>query len=332
MTKSTLGLASDWTCRLLAHQLLPYCCMFSRPAKPVASCSALPSRNLFQVLLDGFQQRLGIIGLNSGDLLYLLFLAVSGAGIWVRDTAWLSAADETLPILAAIPLFVWLGAPWRFRENSYPLPHRPLVVAALLAAVGIATDLTILLASAWTLSLWTWVKARVGGEAVILRRLAILPFMAFPWVALDLAPVGWGFRLSAAWVADQVYGAAGFSVLREGTILQVNSIPIEVAAPCSGMNSLQAILLGGMVLTWMEFGRNRLYWWLVASLPLMAWVANTMRVCSVIATAVVLGPDAARGSLHQIGGWAVVLVVFGAWSLMLKWIARTFQKATVRLS
>jgi exosortase len=142
--------------------------------------------------------------------------------------------------------------------------------------------------------------------------------MAFPWVTLDLMPVGWWFRLSASWVADHAYSATGFSVLREGTNLVVSGIPIEVAAPCSGMNSLQAILMGGLVLTWIELDKSRWYWWIVASLPLLAWTANTIRVCSIIAMAVVWGPDAASGSLHQIGGWAVVLGVVGGWSLMAK--------------
>ena len=66
-----------------------------------------------------------------GDLVYLGCLAVAGLGIWVRDTAWLSAPEETLAILAVVPLFVWLGAPWRIRQASGPLPLGPLVGAAL---------------------------------------------------------------------------------------------------------------------------------------------------------------------------------------------------------
>jgi len=159
--------------------------------------------------------------------------------------------------------------------------------------------------------------------------------MAFPWVTLDLMPVGWWFRLSASWVADHAYSATGFSVLREGTNLVVSGIPIEVAAPCSGMNSLQAILMGGLVLTWIELDKSRWYWWIVASLPLLAWTANTIRVCSIIAMAVVWGPDAASGSFHQIGGWAVVLAVIGGWSLMARCLTGlqnlgTLQQATKR--
>ena len=260
-------------------------------------------------------------GLESGDLLFLAILVVAGMWIWVRDTAWLAATDETLPILAAFPLFVWLGAPWRIRADSISLPTVPAAVAIGLALLGWALDVTLLLATAWTFALWLWIKARVAGEVHLRHRLAMLPLLAFPWVSLDLAPVGWWFRLSAAWVVDHAYGVLGYSVVREGTNLLISGIPIDVAAPCSGMNSLQAILLGGLVLTWLEFGRSRLFWWLVASLPLLAWVANTLRVCTIVALAVGLGPDAARGSLHQIGGWLVVLLVCCGWLFTAKWVA-----------
>ena len=306
--------------------------MTSSPTTIPTESSATPDRSLAQVPSAGFLKRLGLNGLGSGDLVFLGILAVAAIWIWARDLAWLAAAEETLPILAALPLFVWLGAPWRFREGSWSLPGRPLAAVGLMAVTGLALDITLLLALAWTYALWLWLKVRVVANPSLLRRLAILPLLAFPWIALDLTPVGWGFRLSAAWVADHLYSAVGFTVAREGIMLQVSGIPIEVAAPCSGMNSLQAILLGGLVLTWMEFGRNRSYWWMVASLPLMSWIANTMRVCSVIATAVGLGPDAARGSLHQIGGWVVVLMVCLLWSWMLKCVANAHQQKKAPVS
>jgi exosortase/archaeosortase family protein len=264
-------------------------------------------------------------GLERNDLVFLGALLIGALWIWVRDLAWLQAAEETLPVLAALPIFIWLGSPWRFKTHALPLRWQPVALSASLAGVGLVMDLTILLSAAWTVALWTWIGQRVDGDVRLLRRLALLPFLAFPWVALDLAPVGWWFRLSASWMADHAYSAAGFTVLREGTNLIVGGIPIEVAAPCSGMNSLQAILLGGLVLTWIEFGKSRSYWWIVTSLPVLAWVANTCRVFSIIAMAVGLSPDAARGSLHQIGGWIVVLAVIFAWSLVAKSLAG-FQK------
>lgn len=293
------------------------------PVKLMTNPGANPGQSQSHVSVAGLSRVSVAEGLEGRDFLYLGFLAVTAIWIWIRDLAWLSAADETLPILAALPLFIWLGSPWRFRQVSLLLPRLPLLGVALLAAAGLVLDMTLLLASAWTFALWIWIKARVAGETCLLRRLAVLPFLAFPWIALDLTPLGWQFRLSAAWVADHAYAALGFSVVREGTMLLVRNIPIEVAAPCSGMNSLQAILLGGLVLTWMEFGRSRWYWWLVASLPVLAWFANTVRVCSIIATAIGVGPEAARGSLHQICDWAVVLLVVGGWSMAVRWLLGT---------
>jgi exosortase/archaeosortase family protein len=287
-------------------------------AKPMTMTGENPGRQPSHVPPGKLALRNAVTGLKRDDFIFLGVLMAGAIWIWVRDLAWLSAVEETLPVLAALPLFIWLSAPWRFKEATWSLPFRSLVTAALLVVAGWALDMTLLLAAGWAFALWTWIHQRVSGEVPLLRRLAVLPLMAFPWVTLDLMPVGWWFRLSASWVADHAYSAAGFSVLREGTNLVVSGIPIEVAAPCSGMNSLQAILMGGLVLTWIEFGKSRWYWWIAASLPLLAWTANTIRVCSIIAMAVGLGPDAARGSLHQIGGWAVVLAVIGGWSLMAK--------------
>lgn len=267
--------------------------------------------------------------MKRGDFLFLGALAAGGIWVWVRDLGWLSATEETLSILAALPLFVWLGSPWRVRDGSWSWPRLPLLAVGLLAGAGIALDMTLLLAAAWTLALWTWLKERVAGEARLQRRLAILPLLAFPWVTLDLAPVGWWFRLSASWVVDHLYGALGFPVVRAGTSLLVHGLPIEVAAACSGMNSLQAILMAGVVLTWIEAGRSRWYWWSVACLPLLGWVANTARVCAVVAAALVWGPEAAGGPFHQILGWVVVLAVFSGWWLMVRWAAGLRQPRRV---
>jgi exosortase len=299
--------------------------MTSSLAENTAHSGANPGQHPSRVQFAGLSRWIGAKGLQWGDLSYLGFLAAAAIWIWVRDLAWLSAAGETLPILAVLPIFVWLGSPWRLREDSFSLPLPPLVAASLLTSAGLATDLTLLLAAGWTCALWIWFKERVIGETALKRRLAILPLMAFPWVALDFAQVGWWFRLSGAWVADHLYAAMGFSVVREGTNLLVHGVPFEVAAPCSGMNSLQAILMGGLVLTWIDFSRNRRYWWLVASLPVLAWVANSLRVCAIIAMAVGSGSEVARGPFHQIGGWAVVLAVFFGWSMAAKRVAGARQ-------
>jgi len=247
------------------------------------------------------------------DRLYLGGLIVAACFIWLRDTAWMPVASETIPIVAALPLFFWFGSPWRLQPGQFELRRVPLAASGLLFVLGLALDLSFLLASAWTLALWSWVGARVVDQGASLRRLALLPLMAFPWLTLDLAPLGWWFRLSAAWVVDQAFGAIGFAVAREGTKLLVHGMPIEVAAACSGMNSLQAMLIAGVVLAWIELGQSRGFWLGVLTLPVLAWAANVFRVCSVVAVALGWGAGFAGGWFHQTGGWFVVMVAFLVW-------------------
>jgi exosortase/archaeosortase family protein len=165
--------------------------------------------------------------------------------------------------------------------------------------------------------LWAWLQTRLPNERADLRRLLLLPLLAFPWLTLDLAPLGWWFRLSGAWAADQLFGALGFVVTRQGTNLLVHGLPIEVAPACSGMNSLQAILIAGIILAWLELRGSRWFWLGVATLPVLAWFANAARICAVVGVALSWGAGFARGWFHEVGGWLVVMMVFGGWWLVL---------------
>ena len=251
------------------------------------------------------------------DYLWLGVLLIGAALIWLHDLAWVPVASETLPVLATLPLFVWLGAPWRFRSDQFQLYGKTLAAAGVVLVFGLALDLTCLLAASWTLALWGWLRARVVSESACLRRLMLLPMMAFPWLTLDLAPLGWWFRITAAWAADHLFGALGFVVVRQGINLVVHGLPIEVAPACSGMNSLQSVLIAGFVIAWIELRSSRWFWLGLATLPLLAWTANVARICSVVALALSWGTDFARGWFDEVGGWLVVTVVFACWWFVL---------------
>lgn len=261
-------------------------------------------------------------GLRRSDFVFAGLLLGLGAFIWLRDPAWQVNASDTLPIIAAVPMFGWLGAPWRFR----PGPARPslvrLTLAAFLLVLGLVLDLTFPLAAGWTLALWAWLEARVAGPPAAWRPLLLLPLMAFPWLTLDLTNLGWHFRLSAAWVIDHLFGVLGYSVVRQGTMLLVRGMPIEVVAACAGMNSLQAMLTGGVVLAALELRGNRWFWAAVASLPVLAWVANTLRVCAIVGAAVTRGHEFAMGWFHETGGWLIVLSAFTVWWFVIRWLGR----------
>ena len=245
------------------------------------------------------------------DLTFLLALMAAAAGIWLRDRTWLASASETLPLLAALPLFAWLGAPWRWRADGPAFRPGLLVLGLVLAVVGAGLNLTFLLAAGWTAALWSWLAARLEPATRLrVRRLLLLPLLAFPWLALDGAMLGWWFRLSAAWAAGGLFHLAGLDVTREGTQLLVQGFPLSVDASCAGLKVLQALLIAGTAIAFLQVGDRRGFWWSVPVLVALAWLANTMRVVVLSAAALTFSVEFAKGWFHTWGGWFVLMLMF----------------------
>ena len=256
--------------------------------------------------------------MKRADHLWLSGLLVAALLIWLRDLAWMPAAAETLPVLAALPLFLWLGAPWHVRPAPFHLQGRTLATGAVLLGLGLVLDWTCLIAAAWTLALWSWLHPRVVAERGDLRQLVLLPLMAFPWLTLDFTPLSWWFRISAAWTTDHLFSGLGFVVVRHGTNLLVHGLPIEVAPACSGMNALQTVLIAGIVLAWLELRGSRWFWLALATLPALAWTVNFVRICTTVAVALSWGSSFARGWIHATSGWLVLMVVCLGWWFVLR--------------
>lgn len=263
------------------------------------------------------------------DRRFLAGLVLAAAWIWLRDPAALAEPADTLPLLAALPLLAWLGAPWRFGAAPLQLHRAWLALAAVALLLGVASGLVGLLALAWTAMLWAWLRSRLEPEArERVWRLLPLAVLAFPWLSLDLPVLGWWFRLSAAWSAGQVYQSLGFTVQREGVQLLVQHLGFDVAPACSGIKGLQAMLVAGTALCFLQLGGRRPYWPSLAVLPLAAWLANTARVLLVIAAALTAGPEFAGGWFHSAGGWLALVAMFG-----FTWLAlEGFRRRSLRTS
>lgn len=248
------------------------------------------------------------------DQYALILFAGLAALIWLRDRSWFDAAEDVLPALAALPLFYLLGKPWK------PSPHptgsqttSPLLIAlsVLLFVVGIASNLTLLLAAGWTAGLWCWLKSAVDVSIhARLRRLLVLPFAAFPWINLDLQGLGWWFRLSGAWATNAILSGAGLEVTREGTRMLVQGMPVSVDVSCSGLKVLQSLVIAGTLLAYVLLGRSPRYWWNVALLLPLAWVANTARILTISLASMTFGPEFAMGLFHTWGGLLVLVLMF----------------------
>lgn len=241
--------------------------------------------------------------------------------IWLQDTGWTKALSDTLPVLAALPLFIWLGWPWSLASGPHPPSKRPLLVGMLLFALGLLTGIALFPALGWTALFWSWLSPRLApGAKEKTKKLMPLPVMAFPWLLLDGRPVGWWFRLTGAEATEGVFTLFQLDVLRQGTRLLVETLPVDVTPACSGLNTLQAMLIAGIAIAFLELGESPRYWVCLPLLVIATWVANTLRIIAITATALIHGPDTAEGIFHTLGGWVVLVMIFlicmGAFRLM----------------
>lgn len=249
--------------------------------------------------------------LNIRDYLFLPLLFLYALFIWLRDTAWISSSDDTLPILVALPLFVWLGYPWHFNERSPQISLRILVSATLLFLTGILFNFTLLLTFSWMLILWGWLSERLTEEMVPrLKKLMVFPLLAFPWIALDADRIGWWFRLTGASATAHFFKLLHFDVQQEGTTLVVNGLPISVEVACAGLNTLQSMMIAGTAVAFIFLGNSNRYWFNLPLLIVTSWVANTGRIILISAAALFISPTFAMGNFHVLGGWVVILMMF----------------------
>jgi exosortase len=238
----------------------------------------------------------------------------------------MSSSDDTLPILIALPVFVWLGWPWQFKEVEEPLPTWGYASCLLLSLAGILSNFTILLTIGWCCLLWAFIRTRVAeGQHDMARKMMILPLIAFPWITLDAEVIGWWFRLSGAHVTAAFFSVWGFEVIQEGTFLYIDGAPISVEPACSGLNTLQSMLIAGSMMAYVILGETNRYWYSLPFLVLVAWFANTVRIISMSLAAIWVSPEFAMGAFHDWGGWAILVLMF-----LLSWCVFTLQAPAER--
>jgi exosortase/archaeosortase family protein len=249
--------------------------------------------------------------MTRNDLTILLGLAFLAVFIWLRDTAWVTTSDDTIPIMLAIPLFIWLGAPWKWRNTP---PHYSLKLVSIGAAIfslGIGSNITLLLTIGWVIFLSAWLTQRLTSHSLSnYYKLLALPLLAFPWISLDLSRIGWWFRLSGAYVTEHVFSWTGFDVIREGTILIINGQLISIDVACAGLNTLQAMLIAGTIVAYAFLGQSKRYWLAFPLLVVIGWISNTLRIIITSLLALAISPAFVMGPFHIWIGWVVLVIMF----------------------
>ncbi len=188
-------------------------------------------------------------------------------------------------------------------------------VVAYVGAEAFTQRLSLLLLIAGTaLYLSGWRTLREITFVLLLLLLAIpLPALIFNSVALPL-------QLIASSLAEKLLGLCNIPVFREGNLLQLDQVTLNVTEACSGIRSLATLVTAGaMVSYFLPAG-----WWLrlffVASSVPVAIGVNALRVAGTGVLGQVWGERYAQGFLHLFSGWIVFVfatsLLLGEWMLL----------------
>jgi exosortase len=245
----------------------------------------------------------------AGGLIFLLYYAI----VWnlVRD--WWN--DPNFSHGFFVPMFSGFLV-WQKRQQLAALPLRPTWFGVLAAAGAMLWLVVGVLGSELFLSRSSLV-ALAAGLILAFGGWAHFRLLLFPWALLFLMipipaiifnQVTFPLQLLASRLASAVLSAAGVPVLRQGNVIHLAAMPLEVAEACSGIRSL--ISLGTLALMYGYFLERR-------SLPRVALALAAVPIAVAANSARIVGtgllvqywdPEKALGFFHEFSGLVVFLV------------------------
>jgi exosortase D (VPLPA-CTERM-specific) len=250
-------------------------------------------------------------------LIALAWLAVYHDVLWRLADDW--RVDENYSHGFLIPL-VSTYAIWEKRKTLSALPMQPrwlaggalMALAALLLFAGVMGAELYLTRLSLALSLvgltvyfggFNWLRSLSFPLGLLLFALPI-PNIVFNQIAFPL-------QLLASDFATRAIKLLGIPALREGNVIELAQMKLQVVEACSGIRSL--VTLSALAVVYAYFFESK--WWrriaLVAAVIPIAVLANAARVTLTGVLAHHKGVQAAEGFLHSFSGLAVFAVAVG---------------------
>jgi exosortase len=140
----------------------------------------------------------------------------------------------------------------------------------------------------------------------MLLLVTMIPLPALVWNALATP-----LQLFASDMATNLAQWLGVAVYRDGNIIHLAGLSLGVEEACSGLHSLSALMIGGLL---MGFLKCSSVWMRLALVVLSIPLAIAVNVVRVTGTAVLADhwEEVAFGFYHSFSGWLVFLMGFGA--------------------
>jgi len=162
-------------------------------------------------------------------------------------------------------------------------------------------SLLVLLAGVVILFLgWEFFRAVLFPWAFLILMIPI-PSIAFNQITFPL-------QIQASKVAAHTLPLLGVPILREGNVIQLPAMSLEVAEACSGIRSLMSLATLAIIYGYLAETRLWVRWVLaLASVPI-AVVANSIRIIGTGLLVQYWDPDKAEGYFHASWGWIIFVI------------------------
>ena len=153
--------------------------------------------------------------------------------------------------------------------------------------------------------IWTLLGGPMLGRG---KFLLFVLALAIPLPTVLFNHITFPLQLLASEVSSVVLPLAGVPVLREGNVINLPAMPLEVAEACSGIRSLMSLFTVAVIFGYfLERGTLRRSLLAFASVPI-AVAANVARIVGTGLCVQYWDPDKALGFFHEFSGWLMFLV------------------------
>ncbi len=214
-----------------------------------------------------------------------------------------------------VPLFA-LFVLWQDRKKLEPIAPAPswtglplVVLSLLMLVLGVLgaelffsrVSLLILLAGLIVLFQgWTFFRAVLFPWAVLI--------LMIPIPSLILQQITFPLQLQAARLSTGLLELIGVPVLRQGNVIVLASMPLDVAEACSGIRSLLTLVTLAIIYGYLTESRKWVRVVLALAAVPIAVAANSFRIFGTGLLVQYWDPDKAVGFFHAFSGWLIFVV------------------------
>ena len=263
-------------------------------------------------------------------LLYRQILAAL-VGQWLHDPNYSHG-------FFAAPFCAWMV--WKTRSRLAALPVQPswLGLVVIVGALGLLIlgvfGAENFVARASLLFLLAGLTIYFAGWRIfyaVLFPWAVL-FLMIPLPAIVFNQATLPLQLEASSLASNLLMLCGIPVLREGNVIQLPSLALDVAEACSGLRSLMSLITLAVMYGYLFERRISRRALLILSAIPIAIVANGLRIVGSGLLGQYWGQDKAEGFFHLFSGLLIFLASFSSllvFHAMLSWLGHRVQARQV---